>query len=96
MSLGKKTRKALSGEYTPVKTYGELTPGKAIRLYREIQGLSQNELSELSGLKQATISALENDKITLGISRAKVLAKALKVHPGVLAFPDWDDSESVA
>jgi hypothetical protein len=26
----------------------------------------------------------------LGVERAKVLARALKVHPAVLVFPGWD------
>jgi transcriptional regulator with XRE-family HTH domain len=96
MKLGKKLKSSLKEEFVLAKSYGSLTPGKALRIYRELQGFSQNQLAEATGLKQATISALENDKITMGINRAKVLASALKVHPGLLAFADWDDSESVA
>jgi hypothetical protein len=36
------------------------------------------------------VSAIENDRIRLGVERAKVLARALKCHPAVLVFPGWD------
>ena len=96
MKLGKKVKEALSEEFVSAKTGLKLTSGKALRIYRELQGLSQNELARRTGLQQTTLSALENDRITLGIDRAKVLARALKVHPGVLAFPDWDESQYAA
>ena len=61
------------------------------------QQLSQNQLAELTGIPQATISAIENGRVNLGIERAKVLARALKCHPAVLVFPGWDVSrEQVA
>jgi hypothetical protein len=28
---------------------------------------------------------------TLGVERARRLARALKVHPAALLFPDWTD-----
>ena len=50
-----------------------------------------------TGIPQATLSAIENDRVRLGVERAKVLAKALKCHPAVLVFPGWeDDVESAA
>jgi len=52
--------------------------------------LSQNQLSQLTGIPQTTISAIENDRVRLGVERAKVLARALKVHPGVIVFPGWE------
>jgi transcriptional regulator with XRE-family HTH domain len=55
------------------------------------QGLSQSQLAERSGIAQATISAIERDRVRLGVERAKVLAKALLCHPAVLLFPGWDD-----
>ena len=87
MKLGNKLKDALNDKFFPDHKYGYLTPGKAIRIYRELCGLSQNELASMTGLKQAIISSLENDRITLGIDRAKIIAKTLNVHPGVLALP---------
>jgi transcriptional regulator with XRE-family HTH domain len=64
---------------------------------RELQELSQNELSQLSGIPQSTLSAIESDKVKLGVERAKVLARALRCHPSVLVFPGWDvENESAA
>ena len=63
--------------------------GESVRIVREFQGLSQNALSQRTGISQATISAIENDRVRLGVERAKTLARALKCHPGVLVFPGW-------
>ncbi|NWG39708.1 MAG: helix-turn-helix transcriptional regulator [Hydrogenophilaceae bacterium] len=57
---------------------------------RELHELSQNELSKLTDIPMATISAIENDQVNLGIERAKVLARALKCHPAVLVFSGWE------
>ncbi len=61
-----------------------------MRVLRELQELSQNELARLTGIPQSTISAIENERVRLGIERAKVLARALPCHPAVLVFPGWD------
>ena len=68
----------------------DVSVGESVRIVRELQELSQNQLAELTGIPQSTISAIENDRIKLGIERAKVLARALKCHPAVLVFPNWD------
>ena len=68
----------------------EVSVGESVRIIRELQGLSQNELSEITGIPQSTISAIENDKVNLGVERAKVIARALKCHPAVLVFPGWE------
>jgi transcriptional regulator with XRE-family HTH domain len=59
-------------------------------MVRELQGYSQNELAGLTGIPQATLSAIESDRIRLGVERAKILARALKCHPAVLVFPGWN------
>lgn len=65
--------------------------GESVRIIRELQGLSQNQLAERTGISQATLSAIENDRVRLGVERAKVIARALKCHPAVLVFPGWED-----
>ncbi len=90
MSVGKKVKVLLKDEFVSAKKYGKLTPGKALKIYRELQGFTQAELAKKTGLKQATISSLEHDRVAMGIERAKALALALKVHPAALAFADWD------
>jgi transcriptional regulator with XRE-family HTH domain len=75
----------------------EVSPGESVRIVRELQGLTQNELSSLTGIPQSTISAIERDRIRLGVERAKTLARALQCHPAVLVFPGWDlEHESAA
>lgn len=77
-------------EFRPAKKRIEVSVGESVRIIRELQELSQNQLSELTGIPQATISAIENGRVNLGVERAKVLARALKCHPAVLLFPGWD------
>ena len=77
--------------FRPAKKRINVSVGESVRIVRELQGLSQNQLAERTGIPQATISAIENDRVRLGVERAKVLAKALKCHPAVLVFPGWED-----
>lgn len=71
--------------------------GESVRIIRELQGLSQNQLSRMTRIPQSTLSAIENGRVNLGVERAKVLARALKCHPAVLVFPGWEvDKESAA
>ena len=83
-------------EFRPAKKRIEVSVGESVRILRELQELSQSQLSELTGIPQATISAIENSRVNLGVERAKVLARALKCHPAVLVFPGWDALESAA
>jgi len=84
-------------DYRLAKRSIEVSVGESIKILRELQELSQNELAELSGIPQSTISAIENDRVQLGVERAKVLARALRCHPAVLVFPGWDiEHESAA
>jgi len=68
----------------------DVSVGESVRIIRKLQDLSQNELADLTGIPQSTISAIENDRIRLGVERAKVLGRALQCHPAVLVFPGWD------
>ena len=70
--------------------------GESVRIIRELQELSQNDLSMLTGIPQSTLSAIEHDKVNLGLERAKVLAIALQVHPAVLVFPGWNTEQKEA
>ena len=79
-------------EFRPAKKRVEVSVGESVRILRELQELSQSQLSELTGISQATISAIENSRVNLGVERAKVLARALKCHPAVLVFPGWEVS----
>lgn len=77
-------------EFRAAKKRIEVSPGESVRVLRELQALSQSQLAQLTGIPQATISAIENSRVNLGVERAKVLARALKCHPAVLVFPGWE------
>ena len=84
-------------DFKPARRRVEVSVGESVRVLRELQELTQNQLSAATGIPQATISAIENDRVNLGVERAKVLARALKCHPAVLVFPSWDvERESAA
>jgi transcriptional regulator with XRE-family HTH domain len=61
--------------------------GESVRIIRELQELSQNQLAELTGIPQSTISAIQNDRVSIGVARAKVLARASSVTPQCLFSP---------
>ena len=84
-------------DYRPEKKRIDVSVGESVRIIRELQGFSQNGLAKLSGIPQSTISAVENDRVNLGVERAKTLARALNCHPAVLVFPGWEiESEHAA
>jgi len=71
----------------------DVSVGESVRIIRELQELSQTDLAKLTGIPQSAISGIENDRIKIGVERAKVLALALKCHPAVLVFPGWNIHE---
>ena len=83
-------------QFRPAKKRIEVTVGESVRIIRELQGYSQNQLAQLSGIPQATLSAIENDRVRLGVERAKVLARALRCHPAALVFPGWEQAVETA
>ena len=76
--------------FKPSKARVRLSVGESVRIMRELQELSQSALSKLTGIPQGTVSAIENNRVALGVERAKVLAAALRCHPAVLVFPGWE------
>ena len=77
-------------DFVKAKVHAHLTPGEALKMLRELQGLTQADLSKITGISQSNISALESNARQMGRERAIVFAKVLKVHPAVLLFPDFD------
>ena len=82
--------------FHPAKIRIEVSVGESVRILRELQELSQSQLAERSGIPQATISAIENGRVNLGVERAKMLARALQCHPSVLVFPGWEVPRKLA
>ena len=80
----------------PAQQRVSVSVGESVRIVRELQGLTQNELARLTKIPQSTISAIETDRINLGVERAKVLARVLRYHPAVLVFPGWEINKQSA
>jgi transcriptional regulator with XRE-family HTH domain len=83
-------KKIVNKDYHLARKRVEVTVGGSVRIIRELQELSQNDLAGITNIPQSTISAIENDRVKLGIERAKVLANAFSCHPAVLVFPGWE------
>ena len=82
--------------FTKAKKTVDVSVGESVRIIRELQEMSQNDLAKVTGIPQSTISAIENDRVKLGVERAKVIAIALKCHPAVLVFPGWEIKKETA
>lgn len=83
-------------DYRKAKKSIEVSVGDSVRIIRELQELSQNQLASMTNIPQSTISAIENNRVNLGVERAKILARALNCHPAVLVFPGWDLESTAA
>src|SRR3990170_3177739 len=89
--MASKIKKTKSTGYVHARVRVALAPGDAVRVARELQEWTQAELAEASGIPQPTISSIESGRATLGAERAERLARALKVPPAVLLWPNWDE-----
>ena len=57
--------------HPPAKRRVNVSVGDSVRIVRELQELSQNQLAKLTGIPQTTISAIENGRVRLGVERAR-------------------------
>lgn len=73
-----------------------ISPGEMLATLRQLQGLTQSELAKKTRMTQANISSMESGRQQIGRDRAITLAKALKVHPAVIMFPNYQLEEERA
>lgn len=59
--------------------FAENVPGVCLKAARERQGLTQKQLSELTGIPQRHISEMETGKRPIGKMNARVFSEALDV-----------------
>ncbi|NJL24011.1 MAG: helix-turn-helix transcriptional regulator [Calothrix sp. SM1_5_4] len=83
-------------DFVKARVHVHVTPGEMLKTLRELHNMTQGELAEKAGMTQSNLSALETNARQIGRERALALAKALKVHPAVILFPDYDANEVVA
>ena len=79
-----------TSDFKPARVNVSITPGEMLKTLRELQELTQNQLAEATGISQSNISSMETNTKNIGRDRALVLARALKVHPAVILFPDYE------
>ena len=82
--------KADSKKFFRARVHTKLTPGEALRTVRELQEMTHRELAKATGIPSANIRAMEKGASQIGRKKAMVLAEALRVHPAVIMFPDFD------
>ena len=76
--------------FVKAKVNKKITPGEMLKTLKELQELNQKELAEITAIPQSNISRMETNARSIGRERAIILAQALKVHPAVILFPDFD------
>lgn len=81
----KKTKK----KTVPSKVRIELSPGEMVRIARHFQGMTLSELAKESGIRYQVLQRIEHGLNQVTIERAEKLAKALKIHPSVIVWPNW-------
>jgi transcriptional regulator with XRE-family HTH domain len=77
-------------------TGGGLSIGDNIRRYRAAQGLTLKQLAERSGVSIATISKVENGKISGGFETIYKIARGLGVLVTEIIIDDMGDEERMA
>jgi transcriptional regulator with XRE-family HTH domain len=77
------------------------TPGQVVRAFRKNFGLTLKELEHVTGVSYTNLSAIEHDRIDVGVRRAVLLAAAFGIDPQQILFPqgylrpDHRDAERV-
>lgn len=65
----------------------EETPGRVVRAFRRNFELTLGEMERLTGIPQSNLSAIENDKLDMGVRRATRIAAVFGINPSLILFP---------
>jgi transcriptional regulator with XRE-family HTH domain len=66
----------------------DATSGEMLRALRKREGLTLEEMEEITGVRDNNLSAIENDRIEMSQHYAEVFAAALDVHPMIFLYPN--------
>lgn len=88
MARARKRRTATLGRDPLVR----VTPGRAISILREQRKMTVNQLAKASGLAVKEIRTMET-KNRVGRLGCMAVAKALRISPMVIMFPDFDHED---
>ncbi len=80
-------------DFIAPKAHVKLTVGAVIRMLRELKRWTQKDLEKRSGISESNISLLEHNRVDIGKKRAEQLARAFKVHPAIIMFPEYEAEE---
>lgn len=69
------------------------TAGKIIKAFRVNFNVTQKEMSEVVGISETNLSAIENDRREIGVELATRIGAFLGIHPSLLLFPNGQDIE---
>lgn len=72
--------------------FKETTAGGIIKAFRRNFKITQSELAEITGIAETNLSAIENDRIDIGVKRAVLIATALGIDAAQLLFPNGEES----
>lgn len=64
------------------------TSGEMLRALRRREGLTLEQMGEITGIRDNNLSAIENDRIDMSQHYAEVFAAALDVHPMIFLYPN--------
>ncbi len=64
------------------------TSGEILRALRKRDGLTLEEMQEITGIRDNNLSAIENDRIEMSQHYAEVFAAALYGHPMIFLYPN--------
>jgi transcriptional regulator with XRE-family HTH domain len=72
----------------------EITPGLVVRALRKKYEMTQKDLAEITGIKENNISAIEHNRIEVGLRTAEKLAAVFGINPARILFPNPQKKKS--
>lgn len=72
----------------------DITPGSLVRALRKKINMTQKQLADISGLKENNISAIEHNRIEVGLRTAEKLAAVFGIHPARILYPNLQKKKS--
>ncbi len=64
------------------------TPGQMVKAFRKREGLTLEQVNDLTQIQISNLSAIENDKIPVTQHYAEIFAIVFAVHPSVFLYPN--------
>ena len=68
------------------------TPGGVIKAFRKNFQITQQELAKVTGIAETNLSAIESNKVEIGVKRAVLIATAFGIDPAIILFPNGYES----